>query len=124
IQRPELNPGLVGSQGHGTPQSVDFLDEVAFADAADRGIARHLPQRLDAVGQQEGAGTHAGSSKRGLGASVAATDHDDVELAYSSLDLRFHVEQAECCYAAFARSCRPARLLRGELLVHTTTSRL
>ena len=31
------------------------------------------------MGQQEGAGTHAGGGKRSLGASVAATDHDDVE---------------------------------------------
>jgi len=56
------------------PQSIDFLDEVTFADAADRGIARHLPQRLDAMGQQESAATHTGGKPARPQCSVAATD--------------------------------------------------
>jgi hypothetical protein len=48
-----------------------------------------LPKRLDAVGQQKSAAPHAGGSKSGLGASVAATDHDDVEF-----DRKLHGEGA------------------------------
>jgi hypothetical protein len=52
---------------------------VALADPTDRRVAGHLPQGLDAVRQQQRAPAHAGGGERGLGAGVAATDHDDVE---------------------------------------------
>src|SRR5689334_24543927 len=39
-------------------------------------IAAHLPQRLDTLGQQEGARTHPGSGQRRLCAGMAATDDD------------------------------------------------
>ena len=49
VQRPELNPGLVGGDCHGAAQGVDFLHQMPLADAADGRIARHLSQGLDAV---------------------------------------------------------------------------
>ena len=62
-----------------TPQGVDLFDQVALADAADRGVAAHLPQRLDVVGQQQGLAAHARGGERGLGAGMAAADDDDIE---------------------------------------------
>jgi hypothetical protein len=52
---------------------------VSLANTANRGIAAHLPQRLDALGQEERAGSPARGRQRGLGAGMAATDDDDVE---------------------------------------------
>jgi hypothetical protein len=49
---------------------------VARTDAANRRIAAHLTQRLDIVGQEQGALAHARSRKRGLGARMAPADHD------------------------------------------------
>ena len=43
------------------------------------GVAAHLAQGIDALGQQQRARAHARGGKRSLGAGVAATDHDDVE---------------------------------------------
>ena len=53
IQYAELDAGLVGGERHRAAQRVDFLDEVALADPADRRIARHLPQGFDVVRQQQ-----------------------------------------------------------------------
>ena len=82
IQHPELDPGLVGGERHRAAERVDLLDQVAFADAADRRVAGHLAEGLDAVGQQERAAAHAGGGKRGLGAGVAAADDDNVEFGW------------------------------------------
>src|SRR5882762_3740760 len=52
---------------------------MALADAADRRIAAHLPQRLDVVREQQRLLAHARGSERGLGAGVATADHDYLE---------------------------------------------
>ena len=79
IQDAELDAGLVRRQGHGTPERIDLAHQVALADATDGGIAAHLPQGFDVVGEQQGLGTHAGGRQCRLGAGMAATDDDDVE---------------------------------------------
>ena len=60
-------------------EGVDLAHEVALADAADRRIAAHRPERLDGLRKEERAPAHPGRGECGLGAGVAATDHDDVE---------------------------------------------
>ena len=52
---------------------------MSFADAADGRVAGHLPERLDAMGEQQGRAAHAGSGERGLGSCVAAADDNDVK---------------------------------------------
>ena len=49
IQSAELDTGFVGGQRHCTAQCVEFAYEVAFADAADGGVARHLAEGFDVV---------------------------------------------------------------------------
>ena len=51
---------------------------MAFADAADGGIARHLSECFDVVCEQKRLRAHAGGGKRGFRACVAAADDDDV----------------------------------------------
>jgi hypothetical protein len=79
VERAELDAGLVGGKRHGAAQRVDLAHEVPLADAADRGVARHLSQRLDRMRQQERARAGPRRGKRGLRAGVAAADDDDVE---------------------------------------------
>ena len=76
IEDAELDSRLVGGDRHRAAQRVDLLDEMALADAADRGIARHLAQRFDAVGQQKRLAAHPRAGERRLGAGMAATDDD------------------------------------------------
>src|SRR5690606_23193851 len=79
IQDSELDAAAIGRGGHGTAERIDFLDQVAFADAADGRVARHLPQSLDVVGQQQRFAAHPRRGQTGRGAGVAAADHDDVK---------------------------------------------
>ena len=77
-------PAAIGRARHGAAERVDLLDQVALADAADGRVAAHLAERLDALREQQRARTHARSGQRGLGAGVAAADHDDVKCACRS----------------------------------------
>ncbi len=79
VQRPELDPGLVGGDRHRPAERVHLLDEVALADAPDRGVAGHLAERLDAVRQQQRLAAHPCGGERCLGAGVATADDDDLE---------------------------------------------
>ena len=51
---------------------------MAFADAADRRVAGHLPERFDIVGEQQRLRAHACGSQRGFRTCVAAADDNDV----------------------------------------------
>ena len=81
VEDAKLDAGLVGGCCHRTAQRVDLLDQMALADAADRRIATHLPQRFEAVRQQQRAAAHAGGRERGFGAGMAAADDDEIEFA-------------------------------------------
>ncbi len=76
VEDAKLDARLVRRRGHGAAQRVDFLDEMPLADAADRRVARHLPQGLDAVGEEQGAAAQPGAGERRLGAGVATTDNN------------------------------------------------
>jgi len=79
VEDAELDAALVGGQRHRAAERVHFLDEMAFADAANAGVAAHLAQGFNIVGQQQRLAAHAGSGQRCLGAGMAATDNDDIE---------------------------------------------
>ncbi len=49
VQAAELDTGFVGGQRHCAAQCVEFAHEVAFADTADGGVARHLAEGFDVV---------------------------------------------------------------------------
>ena len=53
VECPELDSRLVRGNRHRAAQRIDLLDQVPLADAADRGIARHLAERFDIVRQQQ-----------------------------------------------------------------------
>ena len=80
VEGAELDPRLVGGDRHGAAQRIDLPDQVALADAADRGVAGHLAERLDGVREQQRAGARARRGERRLGAGMPAAHHDHVEL--------------------------------------------
>ena len=82
IENAKLDTCLIGGQRHRTAHRVHLFDQVALADAADRWVAAHLPQRLNVVREQQSLAAHAGSRKRSLGASMAAADDDDIEFLW------------------------------------------
>ena len=52
VQGAEMDAGAIDGARHGAAERVDFLGQVALADAADGRVAAHLAQRLDVLGQQ------------------------------------------------------------------------
>ena len=81
-------PAAVRRAAHHAVQRVDLAHDVALAEAADRRVARHLADAVEAMRDQRRARAHAVRRQRGLGAGMAAADHDDVEAAM------FHVKQS------------------------------
>ena len=79
IEGAELNASAIRSLRHRTAERVDLLDQMTLADAADRRVAAHLPERLDALRQQQRAHAHTRRGQGGLGAGVAAAYDDDGE---------------------------------------------
>lgn len=80
IQGSKLDPGSVSGSGHGAIQRIDLLDQVTLPDTTDRRIAGHLAQGFDVVGQQQGLGTHAGSSQCRFSTGMASADDDHVKV--------------------------------------------
>ncbi len=78
VEQAELDSGCVGHAAHQAIECVDLPDQVSLAKAADGGIARHLPDRLDLVGQEQGAGAHARRRCGGLATGVPSSDDYDV----------------------------------------------
>ena len=116
IERAELDAGAIRGARHGAAERIDLAHEVALADAAHRRVAAHLPERLDALGEQQRLRAHARGRKRGLGAGVAATDDDDIEWAREAHGWRASGWE---CGAAY---CRGAR--RGQTDPATATTLL
>ena len=115
VQRAPLDAGAIGRTRHRAAQRVDFLDQVALADAADGRIAAHLPERFDVVRQQQRARAHARGRERGFGAGMAAADDDDVEFRGSGRGNGFHPGRSAQTWAEFDR--RVDRVARGLLAI-------
>jgi hypothetical protein len=79
VEGAKLNAGLIGRDGHRATEGIDFLDQVPFANPADRRVAGHLPEGFDVVGQQQRRPSSARGGQRSLGACMATADNDDIE---------------------------------------------
>jgi hypothetical protein len=74
-----VNAGPVGEPAHDSVKRVDLADEVAFAEAADRRIARHGADRGEVLGDQRRTCAHSRGGGRGLAAGVTSANHDHVK---------------------------------------------
>src|SRR5690606_26263139 len=79
VECAELDAGLVGGERHRAAKRVDLAHEVALADPADRRVAGHLAERLDAAREQQRGRAGARGGERGLRAGMAAADDDHRE---------------------------------------------
>ena len=78
VQQFKMDTGGVGRFAHQPVQRVDLPHQMALADAADGGVARHLPQPVTPVGDQQRVGAGARGCGRGLTPRMAAADDNDV----------------------------------------------
>ena len=80
VEHAEMDAGPVHGKRHGAAERVDLPHEVTLADAADRRVARHLPDGFDVVGDQQRARALPRRSQGGLGPGMSAADHDHIEI--------------------------------------------
>ena len=79
IENAELDAAVVGDAAHQAVQCIDFADQMALAEPADRRIAGHRADGRESVRHQGRVRAHARGRGRGFAAGVAAADDDDVE---------------------------------------------
>jgi hypothetical protein len=79
VQDAKLDTGQIGGAAHEAIERVNFPHEVTFSKAANRRIARHSSDGFELVGYQGRLSAHAGSSRCGFAAGMAAANHHDVE---------------------------------------------
>jgi hypothetical protein len=79
VENAELDAAFIGHLTHEAVQSVDFSDQMAFAEAADGRIAGHGANSRESVCHQGRLRAHTGASGRGFTAGMAAANHDNVE---------------------------------------------
>ena len=79
VEHAELDAARVRHAAHEAVKRVDLADEMAFAEPADRGIARHGADGREPVGDQRRARAHPRGGGRGLAAGMAATDDNHIE---------------------------------------------
>ena len=78
VEHSKLNTRRIRQTAHQPIQRVDFSDEVPFPQSTDGGVTGHLPEGVDSMGDEEGAGARACSSGSGFRAGVSSTHDDDV----------------------------------------------
>ena len=75
IQCSKMDARCIGRPRHDAVERIDFAREVSFTDAAYRGVATHLTDSLEVLGQQYRVRTHSCSCSCSLGTGMAATDN-------------------------------------------------
>ena len=80
IEEAKLDARGIGDLAHEATQRIHFAHEMALADPADRRIAAHRPDRLEAMGDEEGRSTEARGRARRLAAGMAAANDDNIGL--------------------------------------------
>ena len=72
-----LERGKIGIAAHFAAEGVKLADQVAFGEAADRGIAGHARQGVEPRGNERGFDAHPSGGERRLAAGVATANHND-----------------------------------------------
>ena len=79
VQHAELDAGPVDRPSHHAVERIDLADEVPLGEATDRRVARHLADRLDAMGEQHGPRAEPSRRGRRLATGMPAAYHHDIE---------------------------------------------
>jgi hypothetical protein len=83
VEHSAVDRGTVRSARHQPIEHIELTDEMTFADAADRRIARHLANVLGAEREQSDARATTRRGGRSFASGVAGSDDKDVEHAGS-----------------------------------------
>ena len=79
VEHAKLDPARIGHPAHDTVERIDLADEMAFAEAADSGIAGQRADLVETLREQGCTCAHSGGGSRSFAAGMTAADHDDIE---------------------------------------------
>jgi hypothetical protein len=79
VEHPELDPRQIRGPAHNPAQRIDFPHHGPLGDPSDRGIAGHLADGLEVLGEQERPRPGPRRHRAGLGAGMPSPDNDHVE---------------------------------------------
>ena len=92
IKETKLNRRSVGGLSHQSVECIDFPDQVAFPEAADRRIAGHFPNAGKMMGDERGGGSAPRRCGGCFAAGVAAADDYNVKVPHSGTQLNAGVD--------------------------------
>jgi hypothetical protein len=78
-----LNPSFVNCPTHLPTKRVNLLNQMPFANPANRRVARHLADVVEIQGQHQRPTTHARRRQTRLDAGVAGADDDYIEYLFT-----------------------------------------
>ena len=84
IEHSKLDGCAIGSASHHPAERIDLAHHGALGDAADGGVARHLPDGLERARDQRHRAAEASGRHGRFRAGVTAADHDDVKRGFSA----------------------------------------
>jgi hypothetical protein len=82
VETAELNATGIYGPSHLTTKGINLADQVAFADAADGRVARHLSDAVTAQREHEGAETRTCRGQGGLNARMPGPNDDYIEAVH------------------------------------------
>ena len=85
VEQAELNARGIGHTAHQPVERIDFADQMALAESANRRIAGHFANGFDTVGQEQGTRAKARGRRRSLTARVPAPDNNDIPVRHGSI---------------------------------------
>ena len=114
VEDAELDSGGVGRDPDEAVERVDLAHEMTLAEPADRRIAGHRADRLEALRHEGGRGAEARRGGGGFAARMASADDDHVEPGHCRLSRRFAATGAPQPNraAAVICQCTAARISR------------
>ena len=79
VEHTELDTASIGRPAHHAIQRIDLPDQMSLSQTANGGIARHLTDGDELVGDQGRPGPEPGRGCSCLGAGMSTADDDHVE---------------------------------------------
>jgi hypothetical protein len=80
IERPKLDPSLIGGFSHQSAEGVNLSYKMPLANPADRRVARHLSERLKLMRKKERPAPHPRTGRGGLRPGVTAAYDNHIEI--------------------------------------------
>ena len=98
VQHAKLDRRRIGVDGHEATQGIDFTNHMAFGEATDRRVARHLSNGVEVLGEHQGLAAETRRSHGRFDAGMPGSDNKDIVM----FGIRKHVSNCSTWNIAYA----------------------